>query len=173
MRLLSPLPTRLSGPGFDLVAIDARNGSVEAALAADAEVRRWTFYPPDLDGRALRTRIHRMALGAERGRSRRYLLRAGPVALGPAGLGTSTTGEVEVFYALLPSARGRGVARDAVRVLTALAIRSGAPRVTAEVLEGNDRSSRVLTAAGYRPAGRERDPRDDAVATRWVFLPAR
>lgn len=171
MRLLGPLPTHLSGPGFDLVSIDAANGSVEAALAADPEVRRWTFYPPTLDAGALQSRIHRMSLNAARGRSRRFVIRAGPVLFGTAGLGTSATGGIEVFYALLPPARGRGIARDAVRALSALAIRCGAAQVTAEVLEGNDRSSRVLAAAGYRCAGRERDRRDGAVATRWVFLP--
>lgn len=62
-------------------------------------------------------------------------------------------GDVEVGYALLPAARGRGYATEAVRALAAFAFTDpSVRRVVAETLPHLDASIRVMERAGFLPA---------------------
>lgn len=77
---------------------------------------------------------------------------AGTVALRPG----PEPGTVELGYTLVPVARGRGLAAEAVRaVLDWLAQRPGCPTVVAEVAVGHDRSARLLTRLGFQPTDAE------------------
>jgi len=57
--------------------------------------------------------------------------------------------EVELGYAISPSARGRGVATETLRQLTRWAFAQGMQRVTALIAVDNAASSRVAWKAGY------------------------
>jgi ribosomal-protein-alanine N-acetyltransferase len=57
--------------------------------------------------------------------------------------------EVELGYAITPSARDRGVATDALRQLTQWAFDEGMQRVTALISPDNAASSRVAQKVGY------------------------
>ena len=57
--------------------------------------------------------------------------------------------EVELGYALGPQARGRGVATEALRLLTRWAFDEGMVRVVAGISVDNPASSRVVEKVGY------------------------
>ena len=57
--------------------------------------------------------------------------------------------DVELGYAVLPAARGRGVATEALRLLTRWAFDEGMQRVTALISVDNPASIRVAEKAGY------------------------
>lgn len=66
--------------------------------------------------------------------------------------GLSPDGDQEVGYGLVPSARGRGLATEAVGALCAHLERApGVLRLTAEALPGNSASLRVLHRLGFVP----------------------
>lgn len=58
-------------------------------------------------------------------------------------------GVAEIGYGLVPAARGRGLATEAVDALVAHAFARGARAVRAEVEAGNAPSERVLVRAGF------------------------
>jgi|tagenome__1003787_1003787.scaffolds.fasta_scaffold20780919_1 [ribosomal protein S5]-alanine N-acetyltransferase len=62
-------------------------------------------------------------------------------------------GVVGIGYWVVPAARGRGLARRAVRLATGWALDQGVARVEAWVEPGNDPSLRVLRASGFHREG--------------------
>jgi RimJ/RimL family protein N-acetyltransferase len=79
------------------------------------------------------------------------------VAVGDAGFhgDPDIAGEVEIGYALVPNARGVGLASDAVRVLAAWAsTQQGVKRIFALVNPGNVDSERLLTRTNFRREGK-------------------
>ena len=62
-------------------------------------------------------------------------------------------GEVEIGYGLAPSARGRGLGTEAVRLLVEWVRSQGARSVRAEVLPGNEASLRLLARLGFEDIG--------------------
>jgi [ribosomal protein S5]-alanine N-acetyltransferase len=64
------------------------------------------------------------------------------------------SGTVEVGYSIVPAYRGRGLATEATRALIRAALASpGIRRITAECLEDNAASLRVLEKLGMRQVG--------------------
>ncbi|MDX6267881.1 MAG: [ribosomal protein S5]-alanine N-acetyltransferase [Frankiales bacterium] len=61
--------------------------------------------------------------------------------------------EVEIGYGLAPSARGRGLGTEAVRLLVEWILGQGARSVRAEVLPGNETSLRLLARLGFEDTG--------------------
>lgn len=64
-------------------------------------------------------------------------------------------GTVEIGYALVRPAWGRGIATAACRELLGIAWRAGATRVVADAAADNPASRRVLIKAGFRSGGAE------------------
>jgi RimJ/RimL family protein N-acetyltransferase len=62
-------------------------------------------------------------------------------------------GSVTIGYGLVPSARGKGYASEALRALLLFARAHGATRVKGDADHDNLASQHVMTAAGMRPAG--------------------
>jgi len=62
-------------------------------------------------------------------------------------------GVVGIGYWVVPAARGRGVARRAVRLATRWSLLQGVARVEAWVEPDNERSQHVLRAAGFHREG--------------------
>jgi len=86
------------------------------------------------------------------------------------------SGEAELGYMVVPSARGKGVATAILRELTAWALREGVQRCELIISAGNDASERVAERAGYVREGYLRSihlkqgRRDDV--TVWSRLPS-
>ncbi|MQY11373.1 hypothetical protein SRB5_14890 [Streptomyces sp. RB5] len=84
-------------------------------------------------------------------------LRADGRAIG--GLGfhgpMDTTGTVTIGYGLIPSARGKGYASEALRALLEFARSQGAVRVKGDADHANVASHRVMLAAGMRAVGED------------------
>lgn len=126
-----------------------------AALFADGEVRRWTT-PPGLLWSPARVESVTMKLAAHwvaHGWGPRLWFEQGRFA-GIAGLQFAVIGGrgvVEIAYALMPPARGRGLAGEAVA-----AILAEAPGIAREIVAalrpGNAPSLRLLARAGFEPA---------------------
>lgn len=85
------------------------------------------------------------------------ILAADGKAIGDAGFHgpPRADGELEVGYALVPAARGVGLASEAVGLLITWAHRQpGVSAITARVDPGNAASERLLTRLGFRSDGR-------------------
>lgn len=161
------MPVVLHEGRWSLVPLSPQTAAIEVRLAQDAAVREWTFYPPGLTpaGAALRARRSVRNMQARLGQ--RYVIREGPEPVGTAGVGATLDGAAELFYALLPEARGRGAASAAVRALRRWAREAGIQRVQATTLIGNTSSERVLRAAGFSSVGLAADSRDGRVLRVW------
>lgn len=164
-------PTELLAEPYVLRAIVSDDWPLEQALSRVPDVVRWTVYPPDLSDDDAQDRIARIEQAGRDGRLRRYRITAGPEVLGTAGI--SITGDPEVFYALLPSGRGRGAATIAARALSDWALDHGAPRVQLLTIPGNTASEAVARRAGFTIEGREiRSQRGtDIEMLRWIKGP--
>lgn len=128
---------------------------LERDLSRCPDIPPWTLYPADLDEEQAKERVSRAQRWAEGRQGARYTISdATDEVLGTAGIGLAD-GIPEVFYALLPAARGRGAATEAVRVLTAWAHGLGYRRVRLLTLPGNDASESVARRAGFHRAGVE------------------
>ncbi|MFE5672237.1 GNAT family N-acetyltransferase [Agromyces sp. NPDC056523] len=90
-----------------------------------------------------------------------YLVRRSSDGLAVGGLGffgpPDEQGEVEFGYGLVPSARGHGLATEAVRAALTHAATHGARRAAAETEIGNHASRRVLEKAGLVEVRRDGD----------------
>lgn len=99
-----------------------------------------------------------------------YLIRRTSDGLAVGGLGffgpPDADGRVELGYGLVPSARGAGLAAEAVGLALRLARDAGATTVVADTDEGNAASQRVLTANGFAEVAR----RDDLVLFERLLL---
>lgn len=75
--------------------------------------------------------------------------------------GPNEAGQVEIGYTLLPSARLRGYAIEAVRAMFDWATRvHGVRRFRASVAPGNDRSVNLISKLGFVHTGEQWDPDD-------------
>jgi ribosomal-protein-alanine N-acetyltransferase len=75
--------------------------------------------------------------------------------------GPDETGQVEIGYTLLPAARGRGYAIEAVRAMFDWAQRvHGVRRFRASVAPDNERSINLIAKLGFRQTGEQMDPED-------------
>ena len=78
------------------------------------------------------------------------------LAVGDAGFHgpPNADGEVEIGYAVVPVARGAGIAGEAARLLVTWALSQPTVRtVTARVEPGNTPSERLLASLGFRSEG--------------------
>lgn len=147
-------PAALAAPPFALTAVTEEDWPVEVALSATPDVAAWTYYPAGLDEVAARARLLRQQARAAEGLVQRYVVRDGAgTALGTCGITGLPADEPEVFYALLPAARGRGAVTAAVLALVAWAEGAGYGSVALMTVEGNAASERVAQRAGFTERG--------------------
>lgn len=136
-------------PGALLRRLEADDWMIELALAGVEDVRRWTMYPQDLDEAGARLRATRNVAAAEAGKGIRYLVVEHGTTLGTAGFGRSPDG-FELFYAMLPEGRGRGLVTAAVRAFLAWLTGQGERVVWLSTLNGNSASEAVALRCGFR-----------------------
>ncbi len=75
--------------------------------------------------------------------------------------GPNEAGQVEIGYTLMPEARGRGYAIEAVRAMFEWATRvHGIRRFRASVAPDNERSINLIDKLGFRHTGEQWDPDD-------------
>jgi RimJ/RimL family protein N-acetyltransferase len=130
-RILGGVPTSADAwaPGYpfegDLTAV----GGQLAATVAGGDQRPWGYYQ-------VRRREDGLAIG---------------------GIGFAAppdaSGTVEVGYGLIPDARGKGYAAEALRGMIAIARANGAQRVIAETASNNIASQRTLRNVGMPRTG--------------------
>jgi len=102
-----------------------------------------------------------------------YQVRLADTGVAVGGIGfihPPEAGEVEVGYGLAESARGRGLATEALRAMTALAAQHGVAVMVAVTSVDNVASQRVLERAGFtRLPGTIQDD-EDGPMLRWELL---
>ena len=167
---MDPFPAALDlldAPGARLRLLEPDDWRLEYDLARVPDVPRWTMYPADLDEYGARLRVTRMNEAARAGKGIRYAVEQDGKALGTAGFGRSPDG-FEVFYALKPEGRGRGLATASVRSLVAWLAAQGERAVHLSTLDGNAASEAVARRAGFR---RERSGTyaDGRPLTVWLY----
>ncbi|WP_426625781.1 GNAT family N-acetyltransferase [Leifsonia sp. McL0607] len=149
---MDPFPLQLGlsdHPGVALRRLEESDWRIELQLARVEDVPRWTMYPADLDEHGARLRAARNVRAAEAQRGVRYVVDERGDALGTVGFGRSDDG-FEVFYALRPEARGRGLMTSAVTVLAAWLAGQGETVVWLSTLDGNAASEAVAVRCGFR-----------------------
>ncbi|HEY8674476.1 MAG TPA: GNAT family N-acetyltransferase [Candidatus Dormibacteraeota bacterium] len=162
-------PSPLRHGEVALLPLDATAPALLVAASYDEEVTRWTSVPRHMT--LLDARMVTAGWASNRSVVR---LQVCLPDLAPAGMVTvwiNNLGEAEVGYWLLEGARGRGVARRAVRMLCDWALATcDLERLHLTTLPGNTSSERVATACGFRPAGTvARDLKGDTQTMRlWV-----
>jgi RimJ/RimL family protein N-acetyltransferase len=140
-----------------------REGDVPAIVAAcqDPEISRWTTVPSPYDEHHAVEFVRRAAEGRRRGTGAAFTM-ADPAGDGLLGcisvFGVDWTALVgTVGYWVAAGARGRGVARHALGLLSRWSFdRLGLARLQLDVVVGNEASCRVAEAAGYRREGLRR-----------------
>jgi RimJ/RimL family protein N-acetyltransferase len=153
---VSGLPDlRLVGDGFLIRRLAAADAEGLRELRADPEVRRWSD-PGELTLAEARAEIETVTAAWSAG-TPALLAVAAPDGsfLGTIGLTLYGSRRASVGYDLLPSARGRGIATAAVRLLTAWAFAQFPELVRLELwaIVGNEASARVAERAGFQREG--------------------
>lgn len=125
-----------------------------AAICQDPEIPRWTNVPSPYTEADAREFI-RETLGGERAEMARAIVDShDDRLLGAIGLRLPAPGVGEVGYWLAASARGRGAATRAVRLMCAWAFRQfSLARIQLHTLPGNEASERVAERAGFTREG--------------------
>lgn len=144
-----PLPLELHTGALTLRALSEDDWTLEYILSRIPDVPQWTYYPAEMDEAAARRRIRRTRERHEQRIAARYVVILDGGTLGTAGMGVSDSQEPEIFYVLLPEARGRGVATLAARVLSDWLFSHGFDKVALETVSGNTPSERVAERAGF------------------------
>ncbi len=149
---MDPVPLHLDLPGHPGVALrrlEESDWGIELQLARVEDVPRWTMYPADLDEDGARLRASRNVRAADAQHGIRYVIDERGDALGTVGFGKSENG-FEVFYALRPEARGRGLMTAAVTALARWLAGQGETVVWLSTLDGNAASEAVAVRCGFR-----------------------
>lgn len=151
---MQPFPRSLplaDHPTVTLRILTPEDWPVEYDLAHVNDVPQWTMYPADMDEAAARLRATRNVERADAGTGIRYVVDEAGTALGTVGFGRGESG-FELFYALKPEARGRGLVTDAVTVLAAWLHANGERRVWLSTLDGNTASENVARRTAFEPS---------------------
>ncbi|WP_411084581.1 GNAT family N-acetyltransferase [Streptomyces sp. cmx-18-6] len=136
---------------------------------------RWApDYPDGGDVSAARRYLDSLARAGERPHPGVYEIRTREDGRAVGGVGfhgpADDTGSVTIGYGLVPSARGRGYASEALRAVLESARRSGIARVKGDADHDNTASHHVMTAAGMRRVGE--DERVGYYESTWTPEPA-
>jgi RimJ/RimL family protein N-acetyltransferase len=140
-------------PHVTLERLGERHLADMAALVADADVLRFTRIPEPVPDGFVEGWLERYEAGHVDGTCEGFAAldeQGGFLGLGLAVAIDREAGEVELGYIVAADARGRGVASELLRRLTAWAVDElGARRVVLIVDVENAASSRVAARAGY------------------------
>lgn len=142
-------PSELPCGPFTLRAVTDADWSLEQQLSQSADVVRWTSYPADMTEAEARARVAHQQERARLGATQRYVIWEAGARLGTCGLGLLDKPSPEAMYALLPAARGRGIATRSLQTLRDWAADHGRSAVTLVIVDGNAASAAVARRAGF------------------------
>ena len=128
----------------------------------DPEDPRWADgYPLDGDSRACASYVRHLPAGGGPGSTDRfgyYQISENGTVIGGIGFhAPPSDGVVEIGYGVVPGARGRGVAKEALRRIIDIAESAGVVSVVGRTSEDNVASQRVMESAGMAKTGRDSD----------------
>jgi RimJ/RimL family protein N-acetyltransferase len=146
-------PDRVTDGCVVLRALTAADWQLEQALSRDPEVTRWTTIPTDLDDATAQARIQRYLSQVDRGAAGLWVIESDGIGCGNAGLAITPPSAVEVFYSLLPKARGRGLATRAVQLMANWALEAGYTEIGLATFPNNRPSQRTACRAGFVETG--------------------
>ncbi|MGJ4845384.1 GNAT family N-acetyltransferase [Leifsonia sp. Le1] len=166
-----PRRVEAGASGVVLRRLEAADWRIELELARVPDVPVWTMYAADMTEEQAKERATRNVASADAGSGIRYVVEERGVPVGTAGFGRGEDG-FEVFYALTPEGRGRGVVTASVNALVAWLDAQGVPEVRLSTLDGNAASEAVATRCGFVPT-RSGTHVDGRPLTVWRRLAAR
>ena len=160
---------------FILRAVTDEDWVLEHQLSRDAEVVRWTSYPSELTQAEALARVTRQQERAQQGATQRYTIWDADSRVGTCGLGSWDQASPEAMYALLPAARGRGIAGRGAGRADRLGGHARQAAVTLVTVEGNAASAAVALRAGFSIVETFEDRHRDVATTlhRWRWRPLR
>ena len=145
-------PSPLRDGEVTLLPLDAAVPALLVAASHDEEVTRWTQVPAGMT--LLDAGLVTAGWASNRSVVRLQICRPELTPVGMVTVWIDSGGEAEVGYWLLQPARGRGVARRAVRMLCDWAFAAcDLERLQLTTLVGNTSSEKVAAACGFHPAG--------------------
>jgi RimJ/RimL family protein N-acetyltransferase len=143
-------------PDVRLIPFTAAHLDDFAALAQDADVRRYTRFPDPPQATFPQTWLERYEKGRRDGTREAFAIEDGDGTFLGLALAVAIereageAGEAELGYTVTPAARGRGVATAAVTALTRWAFdEQGLERLTLLIEVANVASTRVAERCGY------------------------
>lgn len=158
--------------GVRLRAVREEDWVVDWALSRDPAVMVGTTLPYRLSESQARQRVARAIERRAAGESARFAVEQNGELIGLAGVAARPDGDVEVYYALLPAGRGRGIAAAAAHQLADWAHAAGVARVVLVTYPANEASQHTARRAGFVPIGRERGRDDDETSViLWRYRP--
>ena len=149
MKLPTPPPKSFQDGLLTLRLVSNDDWPLEQALSNVADVVTWTSIPAELSEQAARERVERANLRYLKGVSARYVVEQDGRACGHVGIGAVGDGPPEVGYALLPAARGSGIATRSIRLLLGWAADVGIDEVALHTFPDNLDSQRTATRCGF------------------------
>jgi ribosomal-protein-alanine N-acetyltransferase len=145
-------PSPLRDGEVTLLPLDATVPALLVAASHDHEVTRWTQVPAGMT--LLDAGLVTAGWASNPNVVRFQICLPDDSRVGMVTVWVNNDGEAEVGYWLLESARGRGVARSAVRMLCDWAFAtSDLERLQLTTLLGNTSSEKVAAACGFHLAG--------------------
>jgi [ribosomal protein S5]-alanine N-acetyltransferase len=145
-------PSALRDGEVTLLLLDANVPALLVAASRDEQITRWTQVPEGMT--LLDAGLVTAGWASNRAVVRLTVSLGAEPAVGMVILWVNDAGAAEVGYWLLESARGRGTASAAVRMLCDWAFAScDLDELQLTTLPGNIASERVAIACGFRPAG--------------------
>jgi ribosomal-protein-alanine N-acetyltransferase len=145
-------PSPLRDGAVTLLPLDAEVPALLVAASHDHEVTRWTQVPAGMT--LLDAGLVTAGWESNPSVVRFQVSLPDDSRVGMVTVWINSDGEAEVGYWLLQSARGRGVARSALRVLCDWAFAtSNLERLQLTTLLGNTSSEKVAAACGFHLAG--------------------
>jgi RimJ/RimL family protein N-acetyltransferase len=165
-------PSPLRDGEVALLPVDGDVTALIVAASHDPEITRWTQVPRDLT--LLDAGLITAGWTMPSATTARFQVSVGELA--PAGMATvwiDAADEAEVGYWLLAAARGRGIARRALRLLCTWSFEvCGLERLQLTTLPGNVASERVAQACGFHREGTlSRDVKGtSSTLQRWVRM---
>ncbi|MDF9810843.1 GNAT family N-acetyltransferase [Streptomyces sp. SPB162] len=151
-------------------------GEAECLVAGEVDGgARWApDYPTEGDVSAARRFLGTCASTGDPKPFGNYEVRRREDGMAIGGVGfhgpADANGGVTIGYGLVPSARGKGYASEALRALLLFARARGVASVRGDADHDNIASQHVMTAAGMRPTGQDERVRYFEIA--WTDAPA-
>lgn len=149
MRLPARPPTTFCDGDLVLRVVSAEDWQLQQQLSGTEDVVRWTTIPEQLTEAAARARAERAHVRYGTVVAAEYVVERAAVCCGQVGIAALDHDVAEVFYALLPAARGRGTATRAIATLVQWAHGAGVRAVVLRTHPDNIASQRTAVRCGF------------------------